>query len=104
VDRRSLFKQPQHGFHPSTNQLKTLKTIQHWEYLCESWLIVAFFTLFDLVSLGIMADLHRALTNNPFDWYPSNIPVGKDKMPLDFRSLLCTKEQRSDKGLLQRGG
>ena len=30
-----------------------------------------------------MADLHRALTNNPFDWYPSNIPVGKDKMPLD---------------------
>jgi hypothetical protein len=31
-----------------------------------------------------MADLHRALTNNPFDWYPSNIPVGKDKMPLDL--------------------
>lgn len=30
-----------------------------------------------------MADLLRALVNSPFDWFPSNIPCGKDKMPLD---------------------
>ena len=30
-----------------------------------------------------MADLHHALTNSIFDWYPANISCGKDKMPLD---------------------
>jgi hypothetical protein len=30
-----------------------------------------------------MADLHRALSCNLFDWQPANIPVGRDKMPLD---------------------
>ena len=29
-----------------------------------------------------MADLHRALTNNPFGWFPWNVPVGQDRMPL----------------------
>ena len=30
-----------------------------------------------------MADLHRAITNGPFGYFPYNIPVGSNKMPLD---------------------
>ena len=30
-----------------------------------------------------MANLHRALVNNPFDWFSKDVPCGKDKMPLD---------------------
>eukprot|EP00956_Cyclotella_meneghiniana_P025678 scaffold54040_cov37-Cyclotella_meneghiniana.AAC.1 len=30
-----------------------------------------------------MADLHQALTNNPFRWFPWNILVGQDRMPVN---------------------
>jgi hypothetical protein len=46
-------------------------------------LIVAFLCILACVSVAIMANLHRALVNNPFEWYLSDIPCGKDKMPLD---------------------
>ncbi len=40
-----------------------------------------------------MADLHRALTNNIFDWHPANVPLGKDKMPLDPTFVPRTPDQ-----------
>jgi hypothetical protein len=32
---------------------------------------------------GIMANLHRAITNPVFGWYSKEIPCGNDLMPLD---------------------
>ena len=40
-----------------------------------------------------MADLHRALTNNPFGWYPWNVPCGTDKMPLKPEETPRTPDQ-----------
>jgi hypothetical protein len=36
-----------------------------------------------LISAGIMANLHRAITNPVFGWFPKEVPCGKDLMPLD---------------------
>jgi hypothetical protein len=36
-----------------------------------------------LFSTEIMANLHRAITNPVFGWFPKEVPCGKDLMPLD---------------------
>ena len=40
-----------------------------------------------------MADIHRALVNNPFDWWSKEIEVGKDKMPLDPTQVVKKQDQ-----------
>ena len=34
-----------------------------------------------------MADLHRAINNNPFGWYPYNIKLDKNKVPIDSSAI-----------------